>query len=262
MRDFSPPSSPPASRVRQSFCRGLSSYHQSASVQADIARNLADMVVTHRGAQAVGRCLEFGCGTGHLTRALVDRLSIADLALNDLVGDCEPHVMARLPAGQRARFQAGPVERLDPEGTFDLIASASVVQWIPDHRCLLRDLSNRLESGGWIALSGFGQDQFGELQALGSSASAPGYRNAGDWAAMIPQGMALMATRQIQTRMYFPTVRAVLRHLRETGVNGNAQGGWSRARLQKFERDYDAQFGTAQGLPLTYDAVWMLACKI
>ena len=262
MRDFIQTTPVSASRVQQSFCRGLTTYHRAACVQAQIANDLADMLILHRGAHLVDRALEFGCGTGHLTRALTERVGIESLTLNDLVAECQTHAMARLPAGQKVRFQSGRVEALDAGDRFDLITSASVVQWIPDQRQLLQDLSARLVSGGWLALSGFGSGQFGELQALGSAASAPGYRNARDWQTILPDGLELVATQQRDIPMYFDTARAVLRHLRETGVNGNAQGGWTRAKLAAFEQAYVTRFGTDSGVPLTYDAVWVLARKV
>lgn len=262
MRDFSASASSSATaRVRQSFGRGLVSYHQAATVQAQIADDLAALLGAHRGDGPLARALEFGCGTGHLTRALTKRFAIADLTLNDLVPDCANHVRATMPAGQKNAFCSGPIETLEVGAGFGLIASASVVQWIPDQRALLQNLSDRLAPGGWLALSSFGTAQFAELQALGSAACAPGYRDAGDWQVVLPEGVELVIARQDPIRLYFNSARAVLRHLRETGVNGNAQGGWTRARLADFERQYAAQFGTDQGLPLTYDAVWIVARK-
>lgn len=59
----------------------------------------------------------------------------------------------------------------------------------------------------------------------------------------------------------FGNIRSLLRHLRLTGVNGNARQGWSRARLRAFEAAYHSRFGRGGRLPLSYDPVWLVARK-
>ena len=59
----------------------------------------------------------------------------------------------------------------------------------------------------------------------------------------------------------FATPREVLRHLRDTGVNGRASRPWTRRDLDAFCRDYDARFGKAGRVPLTYQPVWLIARK-
>jgi malonyl-CoA O-methyltransferase len=260
MKDFRTQTNLSRSRVRQSFRRGLVSYHAGASVQARIARHLSAMLAEHAGS-SFERVFEFGCGTGHLTRALTENHDISELWLNDLVPDCAGAALAAVCGTPRVRFQAGDVHSVELPGVADLIASASTVQWIEDQPRLLARLSGQLAEGGWLALSGFGSAQFHELAAMGSTAGAPGYRDAEEWDAILPADMELVAVHQTRIIRYFDTARDVLRHLRETGVNGNAQGGWTRARLAGFEAEYEARFRSDEGLTLTYDPVWILARK-
>lgn len=260
MKDFRSQKTLSQARVQQSFRRGLGSYHAGASVQARIAGHLSAMLAENAG-RSFERVFEFGCGTGHLTRALTENHEIEELYLNDLVPDCADAAQAAVCGTPKVRFQAGDVQSVELPGAADLIASASTVQWIENQPRLLACLSGQLAEGGWLALSGFGSAQFHELAALGSTAGAPGYRDAGEWAAILPAEMELVAVHQTRIVRYFDTARDVLRHLRETGVNGNAQGGWTRGQLAGFEAEYDARFRTDAGLTLTYDPVWMLARK-
>lgn len=259
MKDMMPPQVD-RSRVRQSFRRGLESYHRNASVQADIAAQLAQMLQAEGAPGQFGAALEFGCGTGHLTRQLVQRFEIGSLLLNDLVPEAASAVQAlegaELP---QVRFEAGPVESLPLPQELDLIASASTVQWIPDLPALTARLAARLKPGGWLALSGFGRGQFRELAALGSAAAAPSYLDAGEWRAVLPGSLDLVAAAQAPVMLEFDSALALLRHLRQTGVNGHAQQSWSRRRLRDFEDAYRAQFGQGGKLPLTYDPVLLVA---
>ena len=260
MKDFRSQKTLSQARVQQSFRRGLESYHAGASVQARIAGHLGAMLAENAG-RSFGRVFEFGCGTGHLTRALTENHDIKELCLNDLVPDCSDAALAAVCGAPRVRFQAGDVQTVELPDALNLIASASTVQWIEDQPRLLSRLSGQLADGGWLALSGFGSSQFHELAALGSTAGAPGYRDAEEWDAILPAEMELVAVHQTRIIRFFDTARDVLRHLRETGVNGNAQGGWTRARLAGFEAEYEARFRGDAGLTLTYDPVWMLARK-
>ncbi|MBO9451121.1 methyltransferase domain-containing protein [Tropicibacter sp. R16_0] len=246
---------PDQRRVRQSFRRGLASYHDNAEAQARIAQELVSALETHI-TTPVKRTFEFGCGTGHLTEALRGRIVIDWMLANDLVPECGDAVRETVDA-----FVAGPIETLSIPTVLDLICSASTVQWIPDQTQLLQRLSDHLAPGGLLALSGFGTGQFRELQALGSSAAAPGYCNAEDWAAKVPASLDILHLAQAPIVMWFDGALPLLKHLRKTGVNGQSREQWSRAKLTDFERRYVEQFGQDGKLPLTYDPVWMIARK-
>ncbi|OBY28335.1 malonyl-ACP O-methyltransferase BioC [Leisingera sp. JC1] len=247
-------------RVQQSFRRGLESYHGAASVQAGTAGNLARMLQDQCAQRHFGSVLEFGCGTGHLTRNLLQRFSADSLILNDLVPEAA-QVMQTLEraAEAKTRFRSGPVESLPLPQDLDLIASASTVQWIPDPRALMARLAMHLKPGGWLALSGFGRNQFRELAALGSAAAAPSYLDAEEWPSVLPDDLEIQAIEQRTVVLEFDTALDVLKHLRQTGVNGNAQQGWSRRQLRSFEDAYRAQFEQGGKLPLTYDPVLLVA---
>ncbi|MFW8636253.1 methyltransferase domain-containing protein [Cribrihabitans pelagius] len=250
------------SRVRQSFKRGLGNYHRHATVQAEIAIRLAALLADLGAPRSLNAALEFGCGTGHLTTALTERLDIGRLTLNDLVPE------AAAAAAHAARphcgvldILPGPVETLPLPGGQDLITSASTVQWVDDLPALMARLAEHLRPGGWLALSGFGRCQFRELAELGSRAAAPSYMDAQEWPAILPEGLQLVALEQRPMVLEFGNIATLLRHLRLTGVNGNARQGWGRARLRAFEAAYQARFGRGGRLPLSYDPVWLVARK-
>ena len=258
MKDTSAPLLDQA-RVQRSFRRGLETYHRHAVAQARIAQDLAAMLAGAGAPRKLEAVLEFGCGTGLLTEALLGRFGIAGLTLNDLVAEAAPGLQART-AGQ-ARFLAGPIEQLPLPDGLDLIASASTVQWVEDIPALMARLAASLRPGGWLALSGFGRGHFPELAALGSGAAAPGDADGAEWAGLLPPGMELLEVVQQPIVLTFGSAMELLRHLRRTGVNGQARARWSRASLQAFEESYRARFGQQGRLPLTYDAVRLIARK-
>ncbi|NRB19055.1 MAG: methyltransferase domain-containing protein [Rhodobacteraceae bacterium] len=249
-------------RVRQSFRRGLASYHQHARAQAEIAAALVQALRQQGAPEWFDNVLEFGCGTGHLTRPLLQSFDIHHLTLNDLVAEAAPGLGALTKdRADRTHFTFGPIETVPLPSELDLITSASTVQWISDMPALMARLSARLSPGGWLALSGFGSAQFHQLRDLGSSAAAPSYVDAPDWPALLPRDMELLHVAQEPIEMLFDGAIDLLRHLRNTGVNAQAEQRWSRGRLTEFEDSYRSQFGHDGKLPLTYDPVWMIARK-
>lgn len=242
-------------KVEQSFRRGLKTYHRSATQQAQIAARLAEVMSQHVPSK-LGRVLEFGMGTGHLTQQLQDTFEIEQFIVNDLVEDCASF------APHDASFEGGPIEELALPEQMDLICSASTVQWIEDLPTTIERFANALKPGGWIALSGFGHQQFHELRALGSTAAAPNYMDADDWQSALPKFLKIRHVSQNQTVEWLPDALTLLKHLRDTGVNGASSSSWTNKDLQAFEIDYKSRFGTSKGLPLTYDPVWVLAQKV
>ena len=250
-------------RVRQSFRRGLSSYHEHATAQADIAVRLALLLRQSGAPKHFETALEFGCGTGHLTRQLMKGFGLGHLTLNDLVAEVAPGLGALVEHRvETTDFSFGPIEAVPLPDELELIASASTVQWVADVPSLMARLCARLRPGGWLALSGFGCAQFYQLRALGSGAAAPGYFDAEAWAGMMPKGMELVQVQQEQIVLEFESALALLKHLRRTGVNAQSNQSWSRGRLKAFEAEYVSRFGQNDRLPLTYDPVWIVARKV
>lgn len=64
-------------------------------------------------------------------------------------------------------------------------------------------------------------------------------------------------------KLDFPDAKAILEHLRNTGVNGKATGRIrTPAQLRAFEQAYTTTYAQASGtLPLTYHPLLLLASK-
>ena len=156
-------------RVQRSFSRSFGTYHNSADQQARIADRLVQELRDCGAPREFNSALELGCGTGHLTQKLLSEFRFGALAINDL--SPEARLTART-AG--ARFLSGDATRIKWPDQPGLIASASMIQWLRDPAAFLRKAAAALPPGGWLAVSGFGPEQYRELVQLGSSARAPG----------------------------------------------------------------------------------------
>ncbi len=246
---------PSLNRIERSFQRGLATYHKAATHQASIADQLVKVLLSSGAPKRIDRMFEFGSGTGHLTQALQSQVTAQQHWLNDLVPACQDYA----PAG--ASFIAGPIEQIALPSSQNLICSANTIQWVADIPNLLKRIDRALAANGWLALSAFGTAQFHELRAIGSTASAPSYVNADGWHRLLPSDLKIKHLSQARRVEWFPDALTLLKHLRDTGVNGAAQEVWSRRKLREFETEYRNRFGTPKGLPLSYDPVWIVAQK-
>jgi malonyl-CoA O-methyltransferase len=244
----------PHARVARAFRRGLPSYHDAARVQAMSAQRLAEMLAVDGAGPRIGRALEFGCGTGLLTRALHRRFDFGAFESNDLLDEARDH----LPGDLRPAFRPGPIEGLPLHGAYDLIASGATIQWIADPAALLARLSRHLAPGGRLLIGGFGRGHFAELAAL--AAPAPlFYADPADWPALLPPGLVLRAAERRREVLGFDDLPQLLRHLRATGVTGNARAGWGRGAMREAERRWRAEHGLADGrLGLSYVSVHLV----
>ena len=248
-------------RVQQKFQRGFRKYNDNAYVQKHIAARLVDLFAQISNPPHFQNALEIGCGTGFLTQELAQRLSVDHWTINDLVTDSKAHIAPILNTSAWD-FLPGAIETKQLSGNYDLIASASVFQWIADTQALLKKLSDSLAPGGWLILSSFGPEHFRELQAFDTKPHTMSYFDSTDWQALLPDDLVPKLINQDVQVAKFSTVRKLLMHLRNTGVNANAQRQWSRQSLAAFEQEYTHRFSDQdQKVCLTYAPVYIIAQK-
>ncbi|WP_170475936.1 methyltransferase domain-containing protein [Ruegeria arenilitoris] len=244
-------------RVRRSFSRSFSSYHETANQQAGIADRLIQDLHDSGAPQHFSSALELGCGTGHLTQLLRAEFELGALTLNDLAPEAQQTAEAF-----NAGFICGDAVEIEWPRHPDLIASSSMIQWLPDPVKLLHRAVSALAPGGWLAVSGFGDGQYRELVRIGSSSGAPGLCSARELAAAVQNDLEVVKIEESVQQARFPSARHVLDYLRKTGVNGRTQKNWTKSRLTQFIDDYTQTYKDQAGLPLTYHAVWIIARKL
>jgi len=105
-----------------------------------------------RRALPAGRCLDFGCGTGDLTEAILGgdpqaRVTGFDLTRTMLQGAQARLALAAL--GPRAGLAQGDGERLPfASGTFDTVVSSFVMRNVGDRAAAYREVARALRPGG------------------------------------------------------------------------------------------------------------------
>ncbi|WP_020416639.1 trans-aconitate 2-methyltransferase [Amycolatopsis sp. ATCC 39116] len=93
------------------------------------------------------RVVDLGCGPGNLTLSLASRWPGAKLEALDSSPEM---VEAARAAGLDARV--ADVREWSPEPDTDVVVTNAVLQWVPEHRSLLRRWVGELPSGAWFAM--------------------------------------------------------------------------------------------------------------
>lgn len=247
--------------IRRRFARRFASYHERAVVQKEMARRLASMIRRRKTASSVCRGLEIGVGTGFLSARLLASYPDAAWYFNDLAPEAFGWV-ARYAGQKNAVFLAGDAESLVLPDNLDLLASASAIQWFEDIPAFFTKARAVLRPGGLLALGTFGPGNMCELNHVsGGGLGYPAPELLTQW--LRHAGFCDRRIDAWEQNLVFPNASAVLRHIRETGVNAVSAPVWTPRRLRRLCDDYEHLFSHAsgEGVTLTYRPLLLTAVR-
>jgi len=107
--------------------------------------------------------LDAGCGTGRLTKRLVDR--VPDGKVIGVDASAAMLEKAREHLGEDADLRQQDLTKLDlGEEKVDAVYSSAVFHWIQDHEALFRSLHGVMRPGTWLETQCGGQDNIAEIE--------------------------------------------------------------------------------------------------
>ena len=245
--------------VRDGFTGCYGTYATEAVVQQDIAQRLAALLDEYIDA-VPSQAVEVGCGSGFLTQEVLERFPKAAWLLNDIAPSSGGYAAE---AAQRcnavnATFELGDAEAMELPKGIDLFVSSSAVQWFTDLEGFLRRLSEDMREGGTVAISTFGPKNLQEVRAL--TGSGLPYLSHEEFREVVGRYFDVEVCLEEQTTIYFYEPVEVLRHIKQTGVNGAFRQCWTKGKLARFTEGYE-KFHTARGYSLTYHPMYVVARK-
>ncbi len=249
---------PSKARIRQSFERAAPTYDSAAEVQRLICRQLLAGLPDKL---AVNRWLDAGCGTGFALSLLQQRFPAA----HTLSLDLSPAMLQEIT--QPCCRLAGDLEHLPlADASIDLFWSSLSLQWC-DLKQSLREARRIVRPGGQLAITTLGQQTFRELRQAFAGVDA--HRHTLDFhtdeevAQFAGQaGFAAVDVKNKPETVFYPGFSHLLKAVKTIGANqlgnGRRTSLMSRSGFKQAEANYE-QLRTTQGLPLTYDVIYLYA---
>lgn len=138
-------------------------YHRISAPQVSWGKKVLGRVHL-RGDEHV---MDAGCGTGRLTRDLLEglphgRVTAVDVSQN-MLRNAEKHLVPQF--GERVQFVHTDLQHLPFDRQFDGIFSTASFHWIKDHSQLFAGLFRALKPGGWLVAQCGGSGNLGKFLA-------------------------------------------------------------------------------------------------
>lgn len=247
--------------IQKRFSKKLSSYHQEAVVQKDIAKKLAEAIINIHP-HNLTRALEIGCGSGFLTKETLTRTQINELFLNDIADSAQietEKVLAKLHSTNH-RFILGDAEQIDFPSELDLIFSSSCLHWFNDLQGFFEKAHGLLQDEGLLAYSSFGENNFEEIKhSLGLSLK---YYSLQKQVELLSNGFEVLKAVEWTEKIRFNSPLDVLKHIRKTGTNALSNKPFGKTQLNNFTAAYLKLFTQADNtVTLTYHPIIIIAKK-
>ncbi len=243
--------------VRHRFAMASDTYDEQAKAQKQITNHLANLIATHLDTKQSIDVFEFGCGTGELTKDISTQFELNSLLVNDIT-PISKAFESKLEAIDYT-FMEGDVEELDlGQCKFDLIAGASVIQWLHDIPSFLEKCNKALKSGGILAFSTFLPTNLLEIRT--TTGVGLKYLPIIDWMSYFTDYEVLECQKQ-SVSMHFDNPKEVLRHLKLTGVTGLINKLWTPSRMYSFIDEYKRQYSVRDKVQLTYVPLYIILKK-
>ncbi len=246
--------------LAETFGAAAGRYDAASALQRHAAQRLA-LHVRKLHLPSHFRALEIGCGTGNLTRRLVDRMGAQEWVITDISSQMLEHCKKALEPLTGCSYRIMDGEAPDVDGPFDLIVSNLAFQWFDDISAAIDKLASLLAPGGRMAYTTLADASVQEWRRAhtrhGLSHGILRFPQIQELKSMWPEGGSGQVEQERLIRRY-PSARAFLTSLRDTGAFLPAKGHTplSPSSFRKVLREVDGR-----EFPITYHLAYCYFTK-
>ena len=239
------------SLIKKRFSKSLNTYSDNAFFQKEMAEKLINLI----NKKEFNNILEIGCGTGILTKKLVNTLCFKTLTTNDIVSSTKMFIDNIYPNNI---FLEGDIEEIKIEKKYDLIISNACLQWCNNIDTTIKKLVDSLNNNGILAISIFGNNNLKEIKEI--------FRIQNQNYTKEELKIALKKYKIIEFQeenkiLYFDNLTQILRHLKATGVNAIKQQTLTKTKLEELNKIYSENYTLNNKVTLTYNPIYILIMK-
>ncbi len=255
-------------QVQQHFSCHAREYDRYARVQQNVAENLLQLLLSQQQCWRQG--LEVGCGSGQLSRRLVRHFPDLPLLFSDLAHGMSQQTRLVTKAELICDADAAALPFLSD--SFDLVVSSSVYQWLEDLPAAFAEAARVIKPDGLLAVALFGEKTLFELRDSHQAALGAKPSHGQKFASLDLVNSALeenfkpLLLRSDFEVEWHPSVPQLLKNLKRIGAQNASsqrpQGLASRRVMQEMIEFYQLNYASAQGIPATYEVIYLLGRRI
>lgn len=228
---------------RASFGKKANSYEAYAFVQSDAAAWLAEWVLQ----VDCTRCLEFGAGTGLLTRHLEGNFK--DLECSDIEPAMVELCRGKFPFATHSIRDAWAKQ--PDKNKWDLITASSLLQWANNPEVVIRNWSDLLAVNGRIILGLFIKPSLPEMHQVTGGKTPLIWRDISAWEKIAESaGMKVERIEKKTVRYHYKSALDFWKSIHQTGTAVSRK--ISPSQMMRFFRNYESQFRDEEGVYATW----------
>ncbi len=250
--------------IKSHFSQAASRYDSHARLQQSVMQYALSLAL-HVWPKS-GQIADIGSGTGLLAKTLSKPSLVFDIAQLDMAyGMC---VQAQSHSPITVNGDACRLPFAD--NMFDGVFSSLMLQWLDKPEAAFSEMARVLKPGHCAVVSTFTEGTLKELKA--SFAAVDSHSHTSDFlstAAWLQKardaGFNLCQSEEKNITEYYTDVKSLMRTIKAIGAthkdNARRRGMMTPRQLQALEAHYSKQYGNRQGLPLSWQLLYMVLRK-
>lgn len=245
-------------KIKSGFKKAEKTYTQSAIAQNQVCLKLSRLIKKFE-TTTPENILEIGAGFGMLTKILAAEYQMANWTINDL--EINPDIFYKIfETHPTLNLIEGNAEDIFFHNTYDLIISASAIQWFNEPTKFALNIKNYISPGGIIAVSTYGPQNLREIKEI--TGNGLNYFSMEEYSKNISQSDYEILHQESEIiELYFNSPCEILQHIKHTGVNGSFRQFWTPKKMSDFTLQYEKFRHHNKTYKLSYNPIYLILKK-
>lgn len=253
--------------IETHFSTAAKTYDQHSRPQQALIDKLAEGFPT----KTPSRILELGCGTGQLTRRLIDRYPNIPIDASDISPGMIEYCRGTFPDQSQISWIIADAQTYAPETVYPLIVSSSALHWTAELKEMFSTIHQNLKPGGTFALGMMLEGTLRELRELRTKIAPqkvfgtqlPTFGKTEE--TLLQVGFSIHKTECFDQRFTYANASAFLNAIHEQGVTGGSlEQGYiplTRSEMKQLLLGYQKEYAAGDNVYASYETAVFIATK-